>query len=170
MTEIKSYENYPLWIPFIAIFLSIIGYVLGAIILSGFGIIIVTFYLIYCFVIELLIIFKSCKNCCYYGKICGLGKGKITPLFIKKGNPKMFIEKKISWYNVLPDFLVAVIPIIGGIILLVSNFSYLLLGLIILLTILFFAGTGFVRGAFACKYCKQKEFGCPAAKLFEKKK
>ena len=170
MTKIKAYENFPSWIPFIAILISIIGYILGAIILSGFGIVIVVLYLIYCGGIELLIIFRSCKDCYYYGKICGLGKGKIAPIFTKKGNPKRFIEKKISWHDLIPDFLVAIIPIIGGIILLLYNFSFLRLGLIIILAIIFFGGTGFIRGTFACKYCKQKEIGCPAQEVFSKKK
>ena len=119
MVETKPYENFPLRIPFIAILISIIGYILGAIILSGFGIVIVILYLIYCGGIELLVIFRSCKDCYYYGKICGLGKGRIAPFFIKKGNSKRFGEKKISWYDLIPDFLVPIIPIIGGIILIV---------------------------------------------------
>ena len=60
--------------------------------------------------------------------------------------------------------------IIGGIILLSYDFSFLRLGLILLLTIFFFGGTGFIRGSFACKYCKQKEVGCPAQEVFGKKK
>lgn len=164
----KTYENFPLWIPLIAILVSIFGYILGAIILSGFGITVVIIYLAYCVCIELLVIFRSCKNCYYCGKICGLGKGKIAPIFVKKGNSKKFTEKKISWYDVVPDFFVAIIPIVGGIILLLYNFSFLLLGLIILLSILFFGGTGFIRGSFACKYCKQRKIGCPAEKLFSK--
>ena len=170
MVETKPYENFPLWIPFIAILISIIGYILGAIILSGFGIIIVILYLTYCGGIELLVIFRSCKDCYYYGKICGLGKGRVAPFFIKKGNSKRFVEKKILGYDLIPDFLVAIIPIIGGIILSSYDFSFLRLGLLILLAILFFGGTSFIRGSFACKYCKQKELGCPAEELFSKKK
>jgi len=154
MVEIKSYENFPLWMPFIAVIVSIIGYILGAFILSGFGLLIVVLYLFYCFGIELLIIFRSCKDCYYYGKICGLGKGKIAPLLTKKGKPKRFLEKKISWYDLIPDFLVGIIPIIGGIIRLFYDFSFIVLGLIILLIIIFFLGTGFIRGSFACRYCK----------------
>ena len=170
MVKIESYENFPLWIPFIAILVSVIGYVLGAFILSGFGLFIVAIYLIYCIGIELLVIFRSCKDCYYYGKICGLGKGKIAPLFTKKGKPSKFIDKKISWYDLVPDFLVSIIPIIGGIILLTYDFSFLLLGLIIILVVIFFGGTGFIRGSFACRYCKQKELGCPAQKIFNKEK
>jgi hypothetical protein len=170
MTETKSYENFPLWMPLIAVIVSIIGYILGAYILSGFGLLLVVIYLIYCFGIELLIIFRSCKDCYYYGKICGLGKGKIAPLFTKNGNPKRFLEKKISWYDFIPDFLVGIIPIIGGIILLINDFSFIVLGLIILLVIIFFGGAGFIRGSYACRYCKQKELGCPAQKIFTKEK
>jgi len=170
MTETKSYENFPLWIPFIAFLVSIIGYILGAIILSGFGGVVVILYLIYCVCIELLVIFRSCKYCYHHGKICGLGKGIIAPYFVEKGEPQRFLERKISWYDLLPDFLVSVIPITGGIILSLYDFSFLRLGLIILLAVLFFGGTGFIRGAFACKYCKQKEIGCPAQEMFSKKK
>ena len=155
MMNIKSYEIFPLWMPFIAVLLSLIGYILGAYILSGFGLFIVALYLIYCILIELLVIFRSCKDCYYYGKICGLGKGKIAQLFTKKGKPSKFIDKKISWYDLIPDFLVGIIPLVGGIILLYNNFSYFLLGLIILLLVIFFGGTGFIRGSFACRYCKQ---------------
>jgi hypothetical protein len=170
MVKIESYENFPLWMPFIAVLLSLIGYILGAYILSGFGLFIVALYIIYCIFIELLVIFRSCKYCYYYGKICGLGKGKIAPLFTKKGTPSKFIDKKISWYDLIPDFLVGIIPLIGGIILLYNDFSYVILGLIILLLVIFFGGTGFIRGSFACRYCKQKELGCPAQEIFNKEK
>ena len=170
MTKAKSYENFPLWIPFSAILVSIIGYILGSIILSGFGVVAVVLYLSYCIGIELLVIFRSCKDCYYYGKVWGLGKSIIAPFFVKKGDSKNFTSKKISWYDLLPDFLVPIIPIIGGAILSVYAFSYLRVGLMILLAILFFGGTGFIRGTFACKYCKQKEIGCPAQEIFSKKK
>ena len=170
MVKINSYENFPLWMPLFAILISIIGYLLGAIILSGFGLLIVALYLIYCIFIELLVIFRSCKYCYYYGKICGLGKGKIAPLFVKHGKINKFVDRKISWFDLIPDFLVGIIPMVGGIIILIYDFSFIILGLIILLAIIFFGGTGYIRGSFACRYCKQKEFGCPAQEIFTKKK
>ena len=170
MVKPKSYENFPIWIPLIAVILSLIGYILGAYVLSTFGLLIVIIYLIYCIFIELLVIFRSCKDCYYFGKICGLGKGRVAPFFTKKGKPSRFINKKISWYDLIPDFLVGVIPIIGGIILLIYDFSYLILGLVIVLVIIFFVGAGFIRGSFVCKYCKQKELGCPAQDIFNKDK
>jgi hypothetical protein len=156
--------------PIIAVLLSLIGYILGTYILSAFGLLIVILYLIYCVFIELLIIFRSCKDCYYYDKICGLGKGKIAPFFTKKGKPSRFIDKKISWHDLIPDFLVGIMPIVGGIIILISDFSFITLGLIVLIVIIFFGGTGYIRGTFACKYCRQKELGCPAQEIFNKKK
>jgi len=170
MKQVKSYENFPLWMPLIAISVPVLGYIIGAIILSGLHIIIAILYLTYCFGAEIFVVFRSCKNCYYYGKICGLGKGKIAPLFVKKGDPNKLAEKQVSWYDLIPDFLVSIFPIVGGIILLILNFSFLILGLIIILAILFFGGTAFIRGSFACKYCKQREIGCPAEKLFSKEK
>ena len=84
--KINLYVNFPICMPIIAIIISLIGYILGAYIFSGFGLLIVVLYLIYCIGIELLVIFRSCKDCYYYGKICGLGKGKLAPLFIKNFN------------------------------------------------------------------------------------
>jgi hypothetical protein len=170
MKNTTSYENFPLWIPFIAILISIISYAIGSIILSGFGIIFAILYILYCIAMELMIIFRSCKNCCYYGKICGLGKSKIAPLLVKKGNIKKFADRDISMVNMIPDFLVVILPLLGGIILLVLNFSILVLSLMVVLIVLFFGGTAFVRGTFTCKYCKQKDIGCPAFDIFNKKK
>jgi len=169
MAEIKSYENFPQWIPLIAILVSIFSYIIGAFILIGFGIIIVILYIAYCFSIELLVVFRSCKDCYYYGKICGLGKGKIAPFFVKKGDFNKFAKKKISWYDLIPDFLVGILPITGGIILSVLDLSLIRIGMIAVLGLLSFGGPAVIRGSFACKYCKQRKIGCPAEQLFNKK-
>jgi len=170
MINNKSYQNFPLWIPFFAIFVSIIGYSIGAIILSGFGIIFSILYLFYCLGSELLVVLKSCKDCWYYGKICGIGKGKIAPMLVKKGDTIKFAERDISLIHMIPDFIVVILPLLGGVILLILDFSILLISLMIVLIVLFFGGTAFIRGNFACKYCKQKEIGCPADAIFNKRK
>lgn len=169
MPQNKTYENFPIWIAIVAIFFSFIVYILGAIILIGFGIFVAVLYLIYCFGVELLVVFRSCKYCYYHNKVCGLGKGKIASLFTKKGDPKKFTERKVSFTDLIPDFLVWVFPIVGGVILSVIDFSFIRIGLIILLAIISFGGTAIIRGSLACKYCKQGEIGCPALKFFSKK-
>jgi len=170
MPENKSYVNFPIWIPLIAILVSIVSYILGAIILIGFGIIVAVLYLMYCFLLEMLVVFRSCKHCYYHGKICGLVKGKIASLVTKKGDPKKFTERELTFSDLIPDFLVAIFPIVGGIILSILYFSWIRIGMIIILTILSVGGTAVIRGSFACKYCKQREIGCPAEQFFSKEK
>ena len=136
----------------------------------GFGIIVAVLYLIYCFGVEMLVVFRSFKHCYYHGKVCGLGKGKIASLVTKKDDPKKFTERKVTFSDLVPDFLVAIFPIVGGIILSILDFSLIRIGMIILLVVLSVGGTAVIRGSFACKYCKQREIGCPAEQFFSKKK
>ena len=136
----------------------------------GFGIIVAVLYLIYCFGVEMLVVFRSCKHCYYHGKVCGLGKGKIASVVTKKDDPKKFTERKVTFSDLVPDFLVAIFPIVGGIILSILDFSLIRIGMIILLVVLSVGGTAVIRGSFACKYCKQREIGCPAEQFFSKKK
>jgi len=169
MSKTKTYENYPLWIPALGVLLSILTYILGAYILLGFGIIFSIIYLIYCFGAEINVLYRSCTKCYYYGKVCGIGKGRIAHWFFKKGDPKKFADREIKWHHLIPDFLVAIIPIVGGIILLIQGFTWVLLILLVVLMVLFFGGTASFRGKLACKPCKQRELGCPAADMFKVK-
>jgi hypothetical protein len=66
----------------------------------------------------------------------------------------------------LPDLIVLLWPVLGGIILLVQDFTWLLAGMLVLLVVFSLSGNAIVRGSFACKYCRQREPGCPAARLF----
>jgi hypothetical protein len=117
----------------------------------------------------MLVVFRSCKHCYYYNRVCGLGKGKIASLVTKKGASKKFTEREVTFLDLIPDFLVGIFPIVGGIILSVLDFSLIRIGMIILLVILSVGGTAVIRGSFACKYCKQREIGCPAEQFFSKK-
>ncbi|MEA3494348.1 MAG: hypothetical protein U9R38_08225 [Candidatus Margulisiibacteriota bacterium] len=165
----ECYENYPLHFVVFSTLVALSIYILGAVILSGVGLLAVISYLLYCILLEFRLFRKSCVDCYYYGKLCFSGKGLLCSLFFKKGDPKRFIEKKIVWWQIIPDFLVTLIPLIGGIILSIIDFNWLRIGLIIMLAILGFPITGYIRSSFACSYCKQRELGCPAAELFSGK-
>lgn len=73
----------------------------------------------------------------------------------------------ITWKDIVPDFLVFMIPVLAGILLLIQEFTWTVLILIIALLLLGFLGNALVRGQLACRYCKQRETGCPAAQLFD---
>ncbi|MFA6548400.1 MAG: hypothetical protein WCT39_00515 [Candidatus Margulisiibacteriota bacterium] len=144
-------------------------YTLGACILSGFGLIVVLLYLLFCLWSEYRVLAMSCRYCFYYGKLCGVGKGIVAPLFVKKGDPKVFLEKAIGWKELVPDFLVFLVPALGGIIHLFLQFNLLTLGLIAVIVILALPCVGFMRSCLICTGCKQRELGCPAEKWFGKK-
>ncbi|KYK27786.1 hypothetical protein AYK20_02065 [Thermoplasmatales archaeon SG8-52-1] len=170
MKDNKCYENYPLKFVIGANILQLTIYVIGAYILYLTGLVWLVLYLIFIFILEIRLLKISCIHCYYYKKRCAFGKGKLCSLFFKKGDPKKFIEKQISWMDIIPDFMVSLIPLIVGIALIIINFNLILLVLVVFLVILAFPVNGFFRGSIACKYCKQRELGCPAEKLFNKKK
>ncbi len=168
MERSECYENYPSSIPIVSYAQTIAIYVIGALVIAGFGIWWALFYTGFCVFLEITVLLRSCVHCYYHGKVCAFGRGKICAIFFKKGDPQKFAEKDISWYHLLPDFLVIIIPLVAGIVLLIINFTLLVLILILAQFILFFAGAAIIRGQLACKHCKQRELGCPAAKAFFK--
>ena len=170
MNGAKSYENFPIWMVLLSNLAAISTYIIGAYILWGFGILFSALYLLYCLLMEIMVLRRSCVDCYYYGKICGLGKGKLCSTLFKKGNPERFAKKEVSLSTVLPDLMVFIFPLVGGIILLIGNFTWLLVAMIAILAVISFGGNAVVRGSLVCKYCKQREIGCPAEKLFSKKK
>ena len=166
MEDAETYESFPVGAVILCYLVTLLTYAVGAYVLAGFGVLVSILYLSYCVWIEVRILRASCTGCYYYGKLCGLGRGRLCSLFFKRGDPQRFVEREVSWTNVLPDFLVAIIPIFGGIILLVKDFSWPLLAMLVILVFLYFGGSAVIRGSFACKYCKQREIGCPAQELF----
>ncbi len=170
MKKEKNFENYPVGIVFSSNLVSILIYLIGAFIIYQLGLIWLILYLIFIGIQEFRLIIRHCTDCYYYGKTCAFGKGMISSIFFKKGNPKKFCNKQMTWKDIIPNFLISLIPAIMGIIILIRNFNWTLLALVILLFILTFFGNGVIRSQLACKYCRQREIGCPAQKLFEKRK
>jgi hypothetical protein len=168
MKKEHYYENYPFWTVFFSNFVSLAIYSIGACILYQIGLIWLILYLIFIGILEFRLIKGHCANCYYYGKICAFGKGKISNIFFKKGDVNKFCKKQMTWKDILPDFMVSLIPIIIAITLLILRFDWTILILAIVLFLLAFTGNGFVRGSLACKYCKQRKLGCPAEQLFNK--
>lgn len=168
MEDNSCYEDYPFGTVILSNLLNYSIWIIGFYVLSGFGILISVLFLAYCLILEFRVLTKSCVNCYYYGKICFSGKGIICGVLFKKGESGRFIDREITWKDLLPDFFVSIIPLVGGIILLATAFSWLVLILMVAILLLTTIGNSMVRGALACRYCRQREVGCPAQKLFEK--
>jgi hypothetical protein len=168
MENSTRYDNFPLRIVFLCSSVTLAIYVLGMLILLGFGLAIAFLYVMFCLYCEYRVMKYSCVHCAYYGKLCGFGRGKLASLLFGPGDPQRFIDRKVTWVAVLPDFLVFLIPLVGGLILLIKDFDGLLLLAMVLLVILAFGAPPVTRGQYACKYCKQKDIFCPAEQLFRK--
>ncbi len=170
MGQPKTFENYPCRTMIIPNFVSVLIYAIGAYVIYRIGIIWAILYLLYVLGLEIRLMKNICVDCYYYGKFCTFGKGKLSAIFFNKGSSKAFSERKIAWKDMIPDFLVSLIPAVVGIVLLIMDFSWLILSLIILLAVLASVGNGLVRRFLACKFCKQREIGCPPEQLFNKAK
>ena len=169
MKEVTAYENYPMPIILLSNGLALAIYAIGLYVMTQCGIWFAVLYLLYCVGLEIRLLRGHCVNCYYYDKVCAFGKGKLSALLFKKGDPQKFTENPFHWHDLIPDFLVLIFPLISGIVLLVQAFNWVILALLIVLLVLAFPGNAFIRGSYACKFCKQKEIGCPAEKLFNKK-
>src|SRR3990172_5981478 len=133
MERIRISENFPLRLVAAAVLVNISIYAVGAFILAGFGHIMMTLYLLYCLGNEVHVMKMSCVDCYYYGKWCAFGKGKAAALLFKRGDPQRFLTKSISWKELVPDMLVPTFPLVGGIVLLLREFSW---GIVVALALL----------------------------------
>ena len=122
--------------------------------------------LLYILFLEFRLLRNSCTKCYYYGKNCAFGKGKISSLFFKKKDALIFGEACITWKSMIPELLVTAIPLLVGIYLLITDFSWLVLVLLLMLLLLSSIGNSFIRGKLACNHCQQRELGCAAWELF----
>lgn len=168
METSKTYESFPVWIVTLSGLFSLLIYFCGLIIIQRLGWIAAGIYLVFILSLEYRLISRHCVNCYYWGRTCGFGKGRISSLFFKKGDTARFCNNTFSWKDFIPDLLITLIPIIAGIVLMIIRFDLILLSAVIILVALTTAGNQFIRGSLTCKYCKQREIGCPAEKLFSK--
>lgn len=168
MPKQKIYESYPLSGIVLCNLFNAVIVILGALIVLPYGIHVPILYLIYVLYLEFQILKEGCINCYYYGKKCFCGKGICTAKLFKKGDMKRFSQKQFTWLSMLPTFMITILPIVLGAILLAIRFDWLLLAAIIAIGILGFPAQGITHG-WGCGHCKQRELGCPACELFNKK-
>ena len=168
MEKIKAYDNFPISMILFPNLVAVLLYLAGLIIMYELSLIAAILYLVYLAGLEYRLLSRHCVNCYYYGKTCGFGKGRISSLFFKKGDPMRFCENSFEWKDMIPDLLVTLVPLVIGIVLIFIKFNILLLISMLILVGLSTMGNAFVRGHITCKFCKQRELGCPAEKLFSK--
>ncbi|MDD1653685.1 MAG: hypothetical protein LUQ64_03980 [Methanomicrobiales archaeon] len=163
-------DRYPLWAVAVSTAVTVSTYAIGAYLMFRAWPPLALGYLVFLLALEIRLLKDHCVDCTYYGKVCAFGKGVVSAWFFPPGDPARFCGGKISWIDILPDFLVTLVPVATGILLLIGRFDWLILTLVAALFLLGFAGTALVRTRIACRFCRQRELGCPAEQLFGKKK
>jgi hypothetical protein len=167
MQGTECHETYPATTVIVSTVVSFLIYGIGVYLLNRFGLIWVAAYVLYILLLEIRLLGGHCVDCYYYGRTCAFGKGYLSSLFFKRGRPERFSCMTITWKDIVPDFLVFIVPVLAGLLLLLREFTWTVLILVIALFLLGFLGNALVRGQLACRYCKQREIGCPAAQLFD---
>ncbi len=152
------YENYPLSIVILENLTSLTLYILGTIILSGFSMIIGAGYFIFCLISVAIIWFLVCPFCYYYGKVCPCGYGKFAPFLVKEGDKKKF-KKQFKYLVIFSTFSFG-LPVIGGLFLLIKNYTLLLLIELSIFAIIAFWIIPLQAKKISCKHCKQRS-ECP---------
>jgi hypothetical protein len=170
MKDPTCYESYPFWIVILSNTFSFAIIAVGAFIIYQIGWIWLVLYILYNVGLEIRLLKRSCVNCYYYGKVCAFGKGKLSSFIFKEGDINSFIKDKITWMDIIPDLMVPIMPTVAGVVLLVVDFNWLLLSMVFVLLLFASIGNGLIRGSIACKYCRQREIGCPAEQLFARDK
>jgi hypothetical protein len=165
----QTHKNYPLYIVILSNLVSLGIYGLGFYIMAKLSLVVAFIYLALILALEIRLL-KGCTNCYYWGRICGFGRGRLSRMFFKKGKPTKFCSKKFTWKSMIGDLLVPLIPFITGTFLIITEFNVYLLIAIVLMLFLTTYGNGFIRSQLTCRYCRQKELGCPASDFFSKVK
>lgn len=92
---------------------------------------------------------------------------------IRPAVPSRGRERLPSHRSVLdmgPDVFMTMLPVLSGVWVLISTFSWWALLALVSFLVLITYGNALIRGKVACLHCKQRELGCPALRLFEKRK
>jgi len=164
------YENYPLGIVGLSIVLTVLSYALGTAIFYLINNLLGVGYIILCFISIMISIKFRCTFCYYYDKRCFSGLGMIAKLFFKKDNPDEFRNPKNLMLPAIFSFSVLLLPLIGAIILMIIEFSWLFLVLFVFYLIIGVISSFALRKNLFCKYCKQGKIGCPAFEGMQRKK
>jgi hypothetical protein len=167
--EPQAFEKYPGWAVFVHWLIFLIVYFASTYIISQFSRFWAGVYILYIILLEIWTYKEGCSICYYYNKRCFSGRGKIAPLFFKKGDPQKFCQKKVTVWNLLPHALVTLLPIIIGVILLIKDFNWLILVLAVIPVLNWFVGNQIVFGKIACPHCSQVRICCPAQDFFGKR-
>lgn len=136
--------------------------VIGVAIVAQFGLGVVAGYLALLALAMVGVLATACTRCGYYGHRCALGVGKLVPLLFKEGQADEFARTMPQLLSTgLLLVLLLVLPVAGGVTLLVRQFTPWRLVQLVALVGLLLAGLA-PHPRLVCRHCHQRESGaCP---------
>lgn len=154
-------ESYPIKIVCISASLTILSYLAGAIVVFFLHPLLSVFYLILAGSSLVVSMKFRCINCYYFGKYCNFGLGKLASYLFHKGEPSEFTDPKKVGITAILSFGTLFLPVLIGLILLLSNLSISALALLIGYILIGIAPNFLIRGRL-CEMCMQSQLGCPS--------
>ncbi len=163
-------ERYPYWMVLVCILHTLGVYLLGFVLAYLAHPFLAIGYVALALVMECRLLSRSCMHCHYYGRRCAFGRGRLSGLLFPPGDGRAFRRTDLSWKDMGPDVFMTMLPVLSGVWVLISAFSWWALLALVSLLMLITYGNALIRGKVACRHCKQRELGCPAQRLFDKQK
>jgi hypothetical protein len=135
---------------------------IGVVIAAQFGLGVAAGYLALLALAMVGVLATVCARCGYYGHRCALGVGELVPLFFKEGRADEFARTLPQLLSTgLLLVLLFVLPVAGGVTLLIRQFTAWRLVQLVALVGLLLAGLA-PHPRLVCRHCRQRESGaCP---------
>lgn len=146
-----GYEQYPLRVVLLRNLMDVGVYALGAAIVSGFGPWAAAGYLVYCGAAMVWILRFRCAYCYYYGKRCHAGGGLACARVFRKRDEAQFAARMKYAAAIFPAWTV---PVVSGVTLLVLDFRWPLLVLVVV----------FIPYTFILNVAVMRRLGCARRK------
>jgi len=154
----EHYENYPRSLVAFNLLFGLAGLAIGLIVLAQLGTWAWAGYLALYLLETAAVLAFACPRCCYYGRNCGMGYGKLSALLFEKGAEEEFHQATSHKVAGILMLVISPLPILGGIASLIIGFS--LQRLFLFLALIGLMVAGFVtRPRLVCGHCKQAESG-----------
>ena len=154
----EYYENYPRSLVVFNLLFGLAGFAVGLIVLAQLGTWAWAGYLALYLLEMAAVLAFACTRCCYYGKNCGMGYGRLSALLFKKRAEEEFHKATSHKVAGILMLVISPLPVLGGIASLIVGFS--LQRLLLFLVLLGLMVAGFVtRPRLVCGHCKQAESG-----------
>jgi hypothetical protein len=150
----KGAEQYPMSRVVIGNILMMLWIVVGSIAVWFFSLIVAAVYLIVAVITVYFILRKLvCTNCYYYDKWCSFGWGKLAAALFKRGKNEEFHESIGMRLAPIVYGLLTVFPLIVVLIVLIGEFDYYKLAVLVIL-VFFAVYSGSISRRSACASCK----------------